>query len=444
MLVIVHGWSDNRDSFRPLVRRLREQGIEQAVRDVYLGDYISLDDQVTFDDLAAAMQRAWLERGLPTHPGSVDAIVHSTGSLVIREWLTRHYAPDTAPLKRLLMLAPANFGSPLAHMGRSLIGRATRGWRGARLFETGSRILSGLELASDYTVDLAERDWFAPSPWYGPGRILCTVLTGNQGYAGIAAVANKVGTDGTVRVSSANLECARMDVDFATEPMRPISRGPLDSMASAAFGIMDGEDHSSICAQNRGPRNPATLPAVFRALTIDDAGFPAWRAQLEASNRAVMARRNEGRRPHFHGYQNTVFRVRDQNGRDVSDYLIEFYANDDLGQRARRMTRDFQEAVVASVHVFADNPAYRALLINCRELHRLLDRPEDRLYMSITAFPELNSREVGYRTYGDRDIGALVLDRGDVRTWFRENRTLLVTLTLKREQKAGVFRLYDG
>jgi len=444
MLVILHGWSDNFRSFRPLVRRLREQGLEQPVEEVHLGDYISLDDQVAFDDLVDAMQRAWQERQLPTAPGSVDAIVHSTGGLVIRDWFTRNYTPETVPLKRLLMLAPANFGSPLAHTGRSMIGRATKGWSGTRLFETGTHILKGLELASDYSIGLAERDWFAPEIWYGPGRILCTVLTGNAGYTGISAIANKPGTDGTVRVSTANLAAARLDVDFQSDPMHPLYRWHGEPADRVAFGVMDAEDHSSICAKGNGPRNAETLPAIVEALTVGDDGFTDWCARLAAGNAAVMERRNRARRAHFHGYQNTVFVVRDQYGRHVTDYVLEFYANQDRGQRARRMTRDFQEAVVSNVHVFKANAAYRSFLINCRELHRLFDRPEDRLYVSITAHPELNSRDVGYRTYGNEDIGALVLDPDQVRTLFQENRTLLVTLTLKREQGSKVFRFHDA
>jgi len=443
MLVIIHGWSDNYKSFRPLVRRLREQGLDQPVEDIHIGDYVSLDDEVTFDDLVEAMQRSWLERKLPTEPGSVDVIVHSTGGLVVRDWFIRHYTPETVPVKRLLMLAPANFGSPLAHTGRSMVGRATKGWRGTQLFETGRYILKGLELASDYSFRLAERDWFAPETWYGPGRILCTVLTGNAGYTGISAIANRPGTDGTVRVSTANLAAVRLDVDFVADPMRPLYRWRSEPTDRVAFGVMDEEDHSSICAKGSGPRNAETLPAMLEALTVDDAGFAAWCERLETANRAVMARRNSGRRAHYHGYQNTVFAVHDQYGRPVRDYLVEFYANDDHGRRARRLTRDFQEAVVTNVHVYKGNPAYRSLLVNCRELYRLFDRPDDRLHVSITAYPELNSRDVGYKTYGDADIGAIVLDPNQIQALFQENRTVLVKLTLKREQGAGTFSFHD-
>ena len=91
------------------------------------------------------------------------------------------------------MLAPANFGSPLAHTGRSVIGRAVKGWKGTRLFETGAQILKGLELASSYSWELAEQDLFSAHAPLGDGSLLCTVLVGNSGYSGIAAVANKPG-----------------------------------------------------------------------------------------------------------------------------------------------------------------------------------------------------------------------------------------------------------
>ena len=47
---------------------------------------------------------------------------------------------------------------------------------------------------------------------------------------------------------------------------------------------------------------------------------------------------------------------------------------------------------------------------------------------------------MGYRTYRDSDIGALVLDADQARDLFRPHRTLLMTLCLKRYQQADVFR----
>ena len=96
---------------------------------------------------------------LPKDKGSVDAIVHSTGGLVIRDWLQRYYEPEYAPIKHLVMLAPANFRLAAGAQGALLPGRV---WKGfftkqpeGEPFETGTHILKGLELASPYTWGLA-------------------------------------------------------------------------------------------------------------------------------------------------------------------------------------------------------------------------------------------------------------------------------------------------
>ncbi|SDS43453.1 Alpha/beta hydrolase family protein [Halopseudomonas litoralis] len=180
MLVIVHGWSDTHRSFTRLGKYLAAEGIIPDVRHVRLGDYVSLDDDITFDDLIHALNRAWKSEQLPTDPRSVDVIVHSTGALVVRYWMTTFFTPSTNPLKRLLMLAPANFGSPLAHKGRSFVGRVVKGFKSDRRFHTGTHILKGLELDSPFSWQLALRDRFADEPWYGPGRVLCTVLVDMQ------------------------------------------------------------------------------------------------------------------------------------------------------------------------------------------------------------------------------------------------------------------------
>jgi len=442
MLVILHGWSDESGSFKALARRLVKADIAgEGVKEIHLGDYISLDDEVTFDDLTSALEQAWSKRELSRAPRSIDVVVHSTGGLIIRDWLTRYFDPETAPIHRLLMLAPANFGSPLAHTGRSLVGRATKGWRGNRLFETGTHILKGLELASPYSTQLAARDRFSEESWYGPGRILCTVLVGNTGYSGISSIANRPGTDGTVRVSTANLECARLDADFASDPAHP-EYTLTEAGGTSAFGVMDGEDHSSVACKAGGPRRNETLQAIFRALRVDDEEFDDWCETLRSQTREIMDRRNGNKRhSHYHGYQNTVLEVRDQYGNPVHDYLIELYLNDDSGRRERRATQRIQEEVITNVHAYGDDPSLRSMLIHCGRLSEIVSRDNDRLNISITASPDINSHEVGYRTYTDEDIGFLSLDRDQVKALFRENRTLLVTITLRREQSERVFRL---
>lgn len=442
-LVIIHGWSDNADSFRGLARQLAQpkpDGIGVKVTEIHLGDYISLDDQVTFADLVDALDRAWDDRELPRGPYSVDAIVHSTGALLIRDWIARSNDPSQVPIKRLLMLAPANFGSPIAHTGRSLIGRALKGWQGARLFETGAQLLKGLELASPYTWELASRDLFTDKQYYGPGRVLCTALVGNTGYSGIRSVANRPGSDGTVRVSTANMHAVRLTLDFTGDPAQTVSAVDSRERDDAAFAIVDGENHGSITEPRRGPDDQVRWDLIVGALSVDDNGFDAWRERLRKHTEAVTQVCEEQSGDNKHGYQNIVVRVVDHHKVPVTDYVIEFYVNEDRTEREKRLTRLLQEDVVKDVHVYSDDRSMRSMLIDCTRLFDVMSNPADLLKLSITAHPEVATGSVGYRTYTGRDIGSLSLDHDELRGLFQAHRTVLITLRLRRYQSDDLFR----
>lgn len=110
-VVIIHGWSDTSESFEPLAGFLQARKI--AITPIYLGDYISLDDDVRVEDVAKRMHAVLNERladGELRAP--FDMIVHSTGGLVACQWLADCYPDGDSPARRLIMLAPANHGSP--------------------------------------------------------------------------------------------------------------------------------------------------------------------------------------------------------------------------------------------------------------------------------------------------------------------------------------------
>jgi hypothetical protein len=443
MLVIIHGWSDNYKSFIDMGKALSKpapEGIGADVKHIYLGDYISLDDQITFDDLIEALQKAWVQKEqLPTQPRSVDVIVHSTGGLVVRHWLTRFFKPHNAPIHRLLMLAPANFGSPLAHSGRSVIGRVIKGWKGERLFETGTEILRGLELASPYTSHLAFQDLFTDIPYYSQDAILCTVLIGNAGYSGISSIANRPGTDGTVRVSTANLNAKSLLLDFTDSNDDVVPKGLIES-APVAFGILDQEDHSSITFKGRGNKKQHSWDIICRALTVESHQYADWRNDLSVSTQAIVSAAEKRRGNHYDQYANLVVKLEDNLQHSVEDYVLEFYVNDDKGTRNRKLTQRVNEDVIKSVHTNKENAAYRSFLINVTVLQSLFQFPEDCLNMSVCARPEYSRGNVGYKTYGDKDIGAWSIARDALLTFFEPNKTLMVKMIIQRYQKEDVFR----
>lgn len=453
-LIILHGWSDTSKSFEPLKSLLEARLPGQDVSIVSLADYISMEDEVRFDDVASAMETAWDIHNLPKDKGSVDAIVHSTGGLVIRDWLQRYYEPEDAPVKRLVMLAPANFGSPLAHKGRSFLGRV---WKGfitkqpeGEPFETGTQILKGLELASPYTWELAERDRFGKGgEMYQPGNVLCTVLVGNTGYRGISAIANEDGSDGTVRIATANMECVRIHADFPANPDEvghDVNYIMDPSSGTTAFGVMNGHDHSSIKLSHVHPpalsdRDGVMLSNILEALTIEDEQFQEWRDRLAEDNHDLLSKA-ELAGSEKHGFQNTVVRVVDQYGVGVEDHLLEFYEKDD--DEEDTVAETFHTSAIRGVHKYSDDASYRSVYVDCTRLRETIDKVDEHLSVSVTAYPEMSERTpAGFKTLGNDGIGGIRIKHDDIEEFFAPHRTALVTLQLTRQHLERTFRFQN-
>ena len=89
----------------------------------------------------------------------------------------------------------------------------------------------------------------------------------------------------------------------------------------------------------------------------------------------------------------------------------------------------------------------RSIYFDCTRLHRVIDQMGEFLSVSITASPELGDRSpVGFTTLGDDGIGGIRIRHEDIPRFFAPHRTLLVTLTLTRQQspKTLRFRHYTG
>ena len=462
-LVIVHGWSDVSKSFEPLARLLGEK-LDTTVSFIKLADYLSMEDEVRFHDIAAAMDKAWRDNNLPRGKGTVDAIVHSTGGLVIRDWLNRHFSPGRAPIKHLVMLAPANFGSPLAHKGRSFIGRVFKGFlvkkpEGAK-FQTGTHILKGLELASPYSWKLAEKDRFGVGgTMYQKGNVLCTVLVGNTGYDGISSIANEDGSDGTVRLSTANLECVKISATFPANPDDPKVGHDVEwhaepSSGSTAFGVMDGIDHGTITLSDwRGKslaklektkRDGGLFAHIVEALKVSDAGFAAWRRRLAEQNDELLPDKPK-RDAAKHGFQNTVVHVHDQYGVGVEDFLLEFYENENEEDARNVVAQLFHKEAIKTVHTYSDDGSYRSVYVDCTRLKHTIDKVGEFLSASLTAYPEIGDGDpVGFTTLGDDGIGGIRIAKEDIDKFFVPHRTALVTLQLTRQQLDETFRFRDA
>ena len=162
-LLIVHGYSDGSTSFTAMGDFLVARGLYAAADVCYL-DYSSMDDQATFQDFADKLDA---DHRLRLGGERVDVICHSTGSLVVRAWLALHAerarrrrSDEDCPVDRLLCFAPANFGSDLAGLGQSFLGKFRTTFFNSHshredFLESGKTVLQGLEPASPFQWHLS-------------------------------------------------------------------------------------------------------------------------------------------------------------------------------------------------------------------------------------------------------------------------------------------------
>src|SRR4051794_34532949 len=87
-VVLIHGYSASSKDFDNFIPALRQQGVDAL--EISVCNYISLNNEITVRDIAEGF-----DRSLRMHPSlrggeEFDAIVHSTGMLVLRTWLTEY------------------------------------------------------------------------------------------------------------------------------------------------------------------------------------------------------------------------------------------------------------------------------------------------------------------------------------------------------------------
>ena len=137
--------------------------------------------------------------------------------LVVRAWLAAD--PLRAKrLKRLIALAPATFGSPLAKQGRSWLGAVFKGNKhlGPDFLEAGIRSCSSSNLPASSPGGSPRTDLLADPPRYDAGSDTpyVFVFCGTGTYAGLRKIVDKPGTDGTVRRSGCGMNVRAIVLDM--------------------------------------------------------------------------------------------------------------------------------------------------------------------------------------------------------------------------------------
>lgn len=447
-VLVLHGWSDQSGSFRELSKKLQDAGFDTL--DIWLADYESMDDDVTIPDIAKRMEEVisgLVDAGTLTAP--FDMVVHSTGGLVSRQWLV-FYDRMRNPrwLKRLVMLAPANYGSALAAKGKSFIGRVTKGISNG--FQTGTQVLNALELGSPYQWGLALSDVLTtdgslgdPSPTYGEGGCLPFVLSGIKGYSGILMkIANEDGADGTVRAAAANLSAYGATLDFTVNEQDPAftTWDSRDDLAPYAYHALADEDHSSIKSASR----PETLDLIVQALKCKDVA--EYRKIQEAWSTAtdeLEVAKDSSRHRFF--MLNTF--VVDDLGNPVDDHFIEFYGPDHETNSAPMLY--FHDKVIRNVHQNSTQAGCRCFYLDRTELMdgfyaSIASNAKKELLLSISAAPPgPNSHYFSSKEFDSQGFRSLHLfdDKHPEARWLKRYSTHFLKIIIPRRPNAQVFRL---
>ncbi|HSH74711.1 MAG TPA: hypothetical protein VLA09_03325 [Longimicrobiales bacterium] len=493
-VVILHGWSDKSDSFENLARYLKGAGFRTVP--IFLGDYVSLRNDVKIDDVAKRMEEVIAERmalpkSSPRRLGpAFHLIVHSTGGLVARRWISRYYAGRACPVQNFVMLAPANFGSKLAHRGRSIGGRLLKGLKTG--LETGDEMLYALELSSPFQWELARDDLFSHSGangravFYSGDKVRPFTIVGTHPYQSLAAsLLNENGSDGTVRVAAANLDARGITIDFTGGRLENPKKTPWKRRGGEVpfpLAVLPDRDHGSIVhpdepGYSRDPEAQARLgELICQALQVRSAqeyGRIAveW-AQLShestrgyaGSSRDAQGVRNRFFRKqgvsgqYFHEHYQLHVRAIDEFGEPIPDYFVTFMPE----TKKKKMfgLRDsftaeslfFHEEVLADVHRHRREPANLCMYLDRYDLMRADGfyarlRPHQAAKVAFTVTAADPGERVSYftrsRTGRRGIIGLHGKDSKDNR-WLKRHRTHFVELIIPRIGREDLFELRRG
>ena len=389
-IVLIHGYSDDGASFKVWQRILEQRGYDIAM--VHACSYRSLTNEVTIKDIAEGFDRALrIQTGL-SDDEPFDAIVHSTGMLVIRAWLTA-YAGRRERLKHLIGLAPATFGSPLAHKGRSWLGALFKGNRhlGPDFLEAGDRVLDGLELASRFTWDLAHLDLLGDETFYGPTRRTpyVFVFCGNESYGGLRPFFDEPGSDGTVRWASCPLNTRKIILDLTRDPER---EGSEKRISVADWKNTDiplipvaGKNHGTILS-DPGDELAELVDGAFQVSSA--ASFTQW---IEGATK-----RTQPARAKIDEWQQFVVRVVDERGDPVPDYNLQIFRRETGRAGPDNSIHQFD----LDVHTYKGDSSLRCFHVKLADLDY---KNLPNLWVRVIA--SSGSQLVGYQGFGSEKSG---------------------------------------
>ncbi len=352
-LVFVHGWSvTNVNTYGELPVRLRNEatarGLDIQTREIFLGKYISFNDAVQLSDISRAFRQAINDDlGDLIKAGKRFAcITHSTGGPVIRDWWSRYCfgTGKECPMSHLIMLAPANYGSALAQLGKSRLSRIASWFDHV---EPGEGVLNWLELGSADAWKLNLQWIFADKNVIDPKGIFPFVIAGEcidrNLYDHLNSYTGEIGSDGVVRVAAANLESTYIRLEqqaseLKIAEMKQALQTPLRVVASKShsgdkMGIM-----KSVKAAD-DTQSSETVNAIFDCLKVTtkadydslyQAFFDQTRQTQERERIEIEKKHLLSDRIFIHDrFSMVIFKITDSENHPVNDFDLILTGEDD-------------------------------------------------------------------------------------------------------------------
>lgn len=376
-IILIHGYSDKGKSFNTWKSILESQGFNK----IHTISWQSLVNEINIVDIAEGFDRALRVHLKLKTDDTFNCIVHSTGMLVIREWLVKH--PSRAhQLKRLIALAPATFGSPLAHKGRSLIGSVVKGNRefGPDFLEAGDLVLDALELASPYTWDLAEKDLFGDKIFYGSNSKTPYVFSfcGEKKKSLFGNLAGE-GSDGVVRMAGASLDSRKIFLDFTrSKKLSKSQRSKICKFTHIDSPVVPvhGADHGDILHDP----DKKLIQLVTAALNISSrSSFEEWHIKA-----AKAWWKHEKDKPQF---QQFIIKALDERDQGIEDYTVRLYT------KTKGHYKEV-EAFTKQVSSYSKDSSFRCFHVDLKKLN-----PDSLSNLWIKIVLASNTHYVGYSGY---------------------------------------------
>jgi len=479
LVVFVHGWSvSHTNTYGGLPERLAAEaaaaGLSFTTKEIFLGKYVSFRDEVRIEDISRAFEAALQKEILPLTKtlGRFACITHSTGGPVIRDWWRRVHPTGTPPMSHLIMLAPANFGSALAQLGKSRLSRIKTWFEGV---EPGTGVLDWLELGSQggWALNL---DWIrGDAERISAKGVFPFVVTGQtidrKLFDNLNSYTGELGSDGVVRVAAANLNASFVRLE--QEPARPVAgkkdrfEAPALALASSerapatAMRIVAGKSHSgsskgimrSVKPARGTARDAETVSVLLEALGVRTAAdYASVREAFDTATQVVQAseRLETVKRlllladTHFvhDRCSMVVFRVLDHEGHAVDDFDLlltgedhdpnrlpqGFFKDRQRNQHSRNVLTyyfDYDVMTGCDPVVAGDGDVVRPRQPGIAVLgFKMTPRPDS-----------------GFVHYLPCELQA---STATMRKVLRPNETTLVDIVLRRIVREGVFRLDRG